>query len=290
MPIDKKSGDYKTPSELKDALSNSANVLKKAKKAVILLLILILVWSSFFIVYPGERVLVFNSFTGLKESMYGEGIHFKIPLFESVIRMNIRTQKQEEGASAASKDLQDTHTQVAVNFRVDPDKLPEIYRTIGPATTGEDYMQTEIMNPIILESVKFVTSRYTAEELITKRPQVKKEIDQVIADRLSKYYVIVIDVSITDFKFSDQFTRAIEEKVTAEQNALKEKNNLEVIKFQAQQKVEQAKGEAESIRIVNEELLKSPKYIDYLTIQKWDGKMPLALGSGSLLSITGTEK
>jgi len=278
----------------------SLNIGKKVKEAkfsfgwvrgfAAAIILLIIIWGSFFVVYPGERGLVFNSLIGLKEKINAEGIHFKLPLLESVIKMNIRTQKQEEAASAASKDLQDTHTQVAVNFRIDPIKLTEIYRTIGQATTGQDYMQTEIMNPIILESVKFVTSKYTAEELITKRQQVKKEIDEVIADRLNKYGIIVVDVSITDFKFSDQFTKAIEEKVTAEQNALKERNNLEVIKFQAQQKIEQSKGEAEAIRIVNEQLLKSPKYIDYLTIQKWDGKMPLALGSGSLLSITGGQK
>ena len=264
--------------------------VKWLKRIIILIILIIIVWGSFFVIYPGERGLVFNTFTGLKEKVYDEGVHLKLPLFESVIRMNIRTQKQEEAASAASKDLQDTHTQVAVNFKIDQVRLREIYRNIGQATRGNDYMQTEIMNPIIHESVKFVTSKYTAEELITKRPQVKKDIDEVIADRLSKYGILVIDVSITDFKFSDQFTRAIEEKVTAEQNALKEKNNLEVIKFQAQQKVEQAKGEAEAIRIVNEQLLKSPQYISYLTIQRWDGKMPLALGSGSLLSIAGEQK
>ncbi len=290
MPSDKKPFEEKGPYDSKKQARSTAAALKVGKRLIVVLIVLILLWGSFFVVYPGERTLVFNSIGGLKDKVYDEGIHFKIPLLESVIKMNIRTQKQEEAVSAASKDLQDTHTQVAVNFKVNPVKLTDVYRNIGQASTGQDYMQTEIMNPIIQESVKFVTAKYAAEELITKRPQVKKDIDEVIADRLSKYGVIVVDVSITDFKFSDQFTRAIEEKVTAEQNALKEKNNLEVIKFQAQQNIEQAKGEAEAIRIVNEELLKSPNYIDYLTIQKWDGKMPLALGSGSLLSITGTQK
>ncbi|MBI2652601.1 prohibitin family protein, partial [Candidatus Woesearchaeota archaeon] len=98
------------------------------------------------------------------------------------------------------------------------------------------------------------------------------------------------DLSITNFDFSAEFNKAIEAKVTAEQNALKEQNNLKVVEFQAQQKITQAKGEAEAIRIVNEELSKSLRYIDYLTIQRWDGKMPLALGSGSLLSITGQQR
>ena len=94
-------------------------------------------------------------------------------------------------------------------------------------------------------------------------------------------------MSITDFKFSDVFAQAIEAKVTAEQNALMEENNLKVVKFQADQKIEQARGDAESIRIVNEELSKSPAYIDYYLLQKWDGHMPLSLGGGSLISILG---
>jgi len=285
VPIDKKNPE--------DSQGNdSVFIIKKLRRfisrIITAVIIIIIVWSSFFVISPGEKGIVFNSFSGLKETIYGEGLHFKIPLIEHVIRMNIRTQKQEEEAQAASSDLQDVSTRVAVNFVVDKAQLIEIYRTIGQATGAEDYMQTEIMNPIIQESVKSVTAHYSAEQLISRRPQVKKELDDLIKQRMEKYNIRVLDVSITNFQFSEEFTRAIESKVTAEQNALKEQNNLQVIKFQAQQKIEQSKGEAEAIRIVNEELLKSPKYIDYLTIQKWDGKMPLSLGSGSLLSITGS--
>ena len=283
MPSDKKYSEDKPK-------NNAAFAARTISWIIASLIVLLILWNSFFVISPGEQGIVFNSFSGLKQAAYGEGIHFKIPIIEQAIRMNIRTQKQEEEAQSASSDLQDVSTKVAVNFVVDKNKLIEIYRTIGQATGGEDYMQTEIMNPIIQESVKSVTAHYTAEQLISKRPQVKKEIDDLIRERMGKYNIIVFDVSITNFKFSDEFTRAIESKVTAEQNALKEQNNLQVIKFQAQQKIEQAKGEAEAIRIVNEELLKSPRYIDYQTIQKWDGKMPLALGSGSLLSITGGQK
>lgn len=250
-----------------------------------LILLLVIVFGGWFVVHPGERGIVFSAVSGLKPTIYDEGIHLKTPIVDSAIKMNIRTQKQQETATAASKDLQDTSTEVAVNFYVDPTRLLEVYRNIGRATTSEDYMQTNIMNPIIQESVKQITATYTAEELISKRPLVKTDIDKAIATRLEKYGIHVVDVSITNFKFSDQFTKAIEEKVTAEQNALKEQNNLRVVQFQAQQKVEAAKGDAEAIRIVTEELGRSPEYVSFLTISKWNGVMPLALGSGSLISI-----
>jgi regulator of protease activity HflC (stomatin/prohibitin superfamily) len=259
-------------------------------RVALVIIIISLILGSFFVVRPGEKALVFNSFTGLREGTYGEGMHLKLPLVEHPIKMNVRVQKQSEEARAASADLQDVSTTVAVNFVVDQSKLPEIYRTIGQSTGGEDYMRTNIMNPIIQESVKAVTATFTADELITERERVKQGIDNLIRERMGKYNIIVQDVSITNFEFSEVFTEAIEAKVTAEQNALREQNNLLVVKYQAEQLIEQARGEAEAIRIINEELRSSPAYVDYLTIQKWDGKMPLALGSGSLLSITGDEQ
>jgi prohibitin 2 len=263
----------------------SALILRTIVWVVAGILLFSLVWGSFFVVHPGERALVFNSVSGLREGTYYEGMHIKIPIIETAIPMNIRVQKQEEEAHAASKDLQDVSTVVAVNYQIDQTELQVVYRTIGQSTPDDDYMQTEIMNPIIQESVKAVTAQYTADQLITNRQQVKQAIDDLIKQRLEHYHITVLDVSITNFRFSDVFTEAIEAKVTAEQDALREENNLAVVKFQAQQKIEIARGDAEAIRIINEELRQSPAYVSYLTIQKWDGKMPLSLGSGSLLSI-----
>lgn len=254
---------------------------------VILIFAVIIFFGSFFIINPGERGIVFDKITGMKNTVYGEGIHFKIPILDKAIRMNIRVQKQEEDASAASMDLQDVNTKVAVNFYVDQTKLLDIYRTIGQSTGAEDYMQSQIMNPIIQESVKQATAKYKAEELINKRPLVKEDIDAKIKERMATYGIIVRDVSITNFQFSTAYTKAIEDKQVKEQQIGQEKNQLEVVKIQADQKVAEATGNAEAIRIINEQLQKSPQYVNYLMMQKWDGKMPLSLGSGTLLSITG---
>jgi len=282
MAFDKKSSEEKKPSGQKSIFEYPA--VKIVRTVIIILIVFMLLWGSFFIVGPGEKGVIFNSFIGIKDKTYDEGLHFKLPLFETPYRFEVRTRIFRDEASAASKDLQVVSTEVALNYHLNKENVNDLFKNIGA-----NY-EERIIDPSIQEIVKSITAKHIAEELITKREIIKEEIKNSLKDRLAKSYVILDDLSITNFDFSDEFNKAIEAKVTAEQNALKEQNNLQVIKFQAQQKIEQAKGEAESIRIVNEELLKSPKYIDYLTIQKWDGKMPLALGSGSLLSITGSEK
>lgn len=245
----------------------------------------IVISGCFFVVQPGERGMIFSYSGGLKSDVYGEGLHFKMPVIDSGIKMNVKVQKQAEEATGASKDLQDVNTTVAVNFRINPDKVQDIYRRTGVVTDNVDYIQSEVMNPIIQESVKKVTAKYDAVELITNRSVVKKDIEDEITNRMLAYDVIVTDVSITEFRFSETFRTAIEEKVTAQQNALKEQNNLAVVEFQKQQKILAAEGDAEAIRIVNEQLSKSSDYVNLLFVQRWNGVMPLSVGGNSLITL-----
>lgn len=248
---------------------------------LLLILVLSVIFGGFFIVPAGHKGVVFNSFTGVKPITYDEGTHFKLPFFEHVTEFEVRTKVYNEDASAASKDLQIVSTKVALNYHLNKEQVFDLFKNIGA-----DY-ESRIINPSIQEVVKSITAKHIAEELITKRESVKEEIKIALKERLTPYYIIVDDMSITNFDFSPEFNRAVESKVSAEQNSLKEQNNLKVVEFQAQQKIAEARGQAEAIKIINEELQRSPQYIDYLTIIKWNGEMPLALGSGSLLSITG---
>lgn len=278
MAVDRKSQSEKAQE------SKSQNALKVIKNVAIAILIFMIIWGSFFIVGPGDKGVIFNSFTGIKEKTYDEGLHFKLPIFETPYRFEVRTRIFKDQASAASKDLQVVSTEVALNYHIEKTNVNDLFKNIGA-----NY-EERIIDPSIQEVVKATTAKHIAEELITKREVVKEEIKVNLRDRLARSYIILDELSITNFDFSPEFNKAIEAKVTAEQLALKAQRDLERIKTEALQNIEKAKGEAESIRIVNEQLLKSPQYIDYLTIQKWDGKMPLALGSGSLLSITGSQQ
>ncbi|MBI4010048.1 MAG: prohibitin family protein [Candidatus Aenigmarchaeota archaeon] len=239
---------------------------------IILLILIGLAVSSIVIVGPGQRgvLLEFGRVTG---EVFDEGLHIITPIVNNAPIMDVRTQKYESDSTAASKDLQDTHTKVAVNYHLDPERVNEIYQTLGSGYADR------FISPAIQEVVKASTARFNAEELITQRPLVKDTIEEGLKSRLTPRGIIVETVSITDFQFSQQFTEAIESKVTAQQLALKAENDLKRIKIEAEQAIEKAKGEAEAIRIINEELVKSPQYIEFLATQKWDGKLPIATGA-----------
>jgi regulator of protease activity HflC (stomatin/prohibitin superfamily) len=186
---------------------------------------------------------------------------------------------------------------VALNYHLDPDNSQIVYKNLGL-----DYANRVIV-PAIQESVKQVTARFNAEELITQRESVKTEIEQQIRARLAAYNIVVDAISITEFEFSSDFVRAVEAKVAAQQRALQAQNELQRIEIEAQQaearavgeqqaniaraegvrqaNVLQAQGEAQAITTIDEQLRQSPSYLEWLKSQKWDGQLPLVVGGGA---------
>ncbi len=244
-----------------------------AAKVVGVVLLLFFSWALCTVEVPtGHRGILLQF--GQAIGVLGEGLSFKIPFIQNVVIMNVQTQKYEEKASAASKDLQDVYTIVAVNYRVNPENSMKLYRNVG-----EDY-QNVVIAPAVSEVLKAVTAKFTAEELITKRETAKNQIQAAFAERIMLYDIDTEAMAITDFQFSPEFTKAIEAKVTAEQSALQSKNKLEQVKIEAEQTVTKATAEAESLRLQNEQLAKSKDVLTLRMIEKWDGKLPLVMGSG----------
>ena len=277
----------------------SNSLIKIVVPAVIgIIIVAFLIINSVKIVDAGNRgVLLTFGAVDVSRSL-NEGIHFVVPVRDSVVQMEVRTQRITEDAAAASGDLQDVRTQVALNYHLDPDNSQNVYKSLGL-----DYANRVIV-PAIQESVKQVTARFNAEELITQRESVKTEIEQQIRARLAAYNIIVDAISITEFQFSDEFVRAVEAKVAAQQRALQAQNELRRIEIEAQQaearavgeqqaniaraegirqsNVLQAQGEAQAITTIDEQLRQSPSYLEWLKSQKWDGQLPLVVGgSGS---------
>ncbi len=214
-----------------------------------------------------------------------EGLHFVVPFQDTVVNMEVRTLKFVKSTPSASKDLQTVSTEVTVNYRASPNSVNLLYKEVGP-----DY-ENRVIQPAIEEVVKQVTANYNAEELITKRPLVKADIEREISSRLIKFNIISEVISITDFQFSQLFAQAIESKVEAEQKALKAENDLRRIQVEAQQReaeaqgvakanIAEAKGESEAIQIINQALANNPNYLEWLKTQKWDGRLPLVVGEG----------
>ena len=153
---------------------------------------------------------------------------------------------------------------------------------------GKEYRE-RIIDPALQEAVKSATALYTAEELITKRPEVKDTIKTLLVERLSQEYILVDEFSIVNFDFSPSFNQAIEAKVTAEQNALASKNKLEQVKYEAEQRIATAKGEAEAIRIQADAIQSQggAEYVNLKAIEKWNGVLPsYMMGNGTVPFVT----
>lgn len=238
----------------------------------IVLLIIFLLLSTITIVPAGSRGVLLT--WGKATETRSEGLNFKVPVMNDIIVMSVQTQKYEAKASAASKDLQDVSTSVALNYHLNPDSALAVYRDLS------EHYADRIINPAVQESVKASTAGYTAEELITKRPVVKLAIDSMLAERLSKYGIIVDTISITEFQFSPDFTQAIEAKVTAQQQALKAENDLQRIKIEAEQRVASARAEAEAYKLVNEQLKQNPAVLQMEWIKRWSGILPTTIVGG----------
>ncbi len=233
---------------------------------------------------------------GKVSGILDEGIHLIMPFRDSVVIMNTQTQiVTAVDQSCGTFDIQEVYVDIAVNYRLNPLAVDLIYTDLR-----QDYA-SRIVKPNVEESIKATTSDFTAEELLQKRESVKTRFKDILSQRLREYNIIVVDVAITNYRFNQQFLDATNNKVIALQEAEKAKNELERIRYEAQQQIIQAEAkanatittasaeaqariieaesQAEAIRVIQEQLAQNPEYLQYITIITWDGKLPYFLGS-----------
>jgi regulator of protease activity HflC (stomatin/prohibitin superfamily) len=261
-------------SELKELKALKPGGSKGFLALVVLAVIVVaLLWLSPFVrIGAGERGVVMN-FGAVQDTVLDEGLHFIIPVMQQVVKVDVKVQKSQTDAVAASADIQETRSKIALNYRIQADKANWVYQNIGIQ------FKDRIIDPAVQEVVKAVTARYTAVNLITQRDKVREEIRDLLKERLLAYYITVVDFAIIDFQFSEQFARAIEDKQAAEQRALKAQRDLERIKIEAEQQVVQATAEAEALRLqkqnITKDLIELRKIEAAITaIEKWDGVLP----------------
>ena len=245
---------------------------------IIVIAVVILLASSVRIVESGE-VGVRVRFGKASNQPTHEGINLKIPFVEEIKKMNIRVQKIEVTTSSSSKDLQDVEMSLAVNYQIDKKKAVNLYKNVG-----SNYDEV-ILEPAIEEGIKAVTSKYTAEELITNRSEVSKQCREELDKKVSKYGLSINDFNITNFNFSKEFNKAIEEKQVAEQKVLTAKQELEKERIEAEKKIVKAEDEKRSNELKEESL--TDNIIREKFIEKWDGHLPKVTGSNNMLDING---
>lgn len=246
---------------------------------VIAVLVVLLVANSAISVQAGHTGVI-TTFGKVSPTVLQEGLHFKVPFVQQVVQIDNRVLKTDVESTSASKDLQNVSSTISVNYRIDTADSANIYQNVG---TRFDEV---IVKPAIQECVKAVTAQFTAEELITERQTISKLMLEALASKINPYGLRIEVFNIISFDFSEEFNKAIEAKQTAQQNALKAEQDLVRIKVEAQQKIEQAKAEAEAYRVKNEEITNATIQMEF--INKWDGKLPAVMSDGSnIMDISG---
>lgn len=239
-----------------------------------LILLTAFVCCFFVVVNAGERGVLMQ-FGKVQPQILDEGIHPILPIAQTVQKLSVRVQKQEISAEASSKDLQEVFTDVALNWHIIPEHVNVIYQQIGDKLAIID----RIIDPAVEEVLKAVMAKYTAEEIITKRGNVKDEVDALLTARLSGYNISVDDISLVHVHFSQRFRDAVEAKQIAEQDAKRaDFIALKAIK-EAEAKVNLARGEGEAQRILRDTL--SPELLQKQAIDKWNGNLPLIFGESN---------
>ena len=267
------------------------NMFTHVAIALVLLTSMLFVRESIQTVDTGYRGVKTRFGKVVSESLTS-GVYFCVPFIEEVAEVEVREQKMTMETSASSRDLQTIQSSIAINFRPSPEFAHQLFEEVGI-----DY-EKRILSPAVEETAKAVTAKYTAEELITKRTQVRDEMEKMLSSRVVANHIAITKFNIVNFEFSRSFNLAIEAKQTAEQEALRASNILRRVKVEADQKIEMARGLAKSIKLKAkadakaielkataeaeaQRILAEVVNRDVITlraVEKWDGVMPKFTG------------
>ena len=240
--------------------------------AILFAIILLCEW--FFVVSPW-----YNWFTvtlwKINNTVYSDWLHFKVPIITKAVKYNIQTQKLSASSEASSKDLQTVSASIVVNYKYKESEVVNLYKNVWV----EEKVAEKIIQPAVQEIFKSVVARYSAEQLITERSDVSKDIEDSLNARLNNYWIQIQSFNIVNFDFSKSFNDAIEAKVTAEQNALTEKNKLEQVKYESEQKIVTAEAQAKAIEIQAKAIQTQwwAEYVKLKWIEKWNWQLPTTM-------------
>jgi regulator of protease activity HflC (stomatin/prohibitin superfamily) len=246
------------------------------------LLFIFFSFGPFAIIQPGHRGVIVRLGKVDMNRILGEGFYWKMPIITDIKKMTVQIQKSEMDADAATKDLQTVRARVAINWKLDPEKVNTIYQTIG----DEQDVLGDIMHPAINEVLKAACAKRNAEEILVQRESLKKDVDDAFKFRMEKYGIIVVDINLVNFDFSKEFNAAIEAKQVAEQQAKQALFVAKKAEADALARINQAKGEAEAQRL--QRITLSGIMLKKMWIDKWDGKLPKVMtgnNSGMILDL-----
>ena len=257
-----------------DKLSIKGKDLKMEKNSVagvvtviILFVVAVLLCNPIVVVGVGER--------GVKVTLgkvspisLGEGMHFIMPYVQKIAKMDVKTQKYNTQTHVYTKDIQQARISYVVNYNLQSESAHRMYQQVGL-----DYV-SKVINPVLEGTIKDVIGKWNAQDLVANREEATNEVLIKLQNQLSPQFINVTSFQIVDINYSEVFERAIESKVTAEQDALKAKNKTVQIQEEARQKVISAEAEAKSMSIRANALTQNKALVEYEAVQKWNGILP----------------
>ena len=250
---------------------------------ILLVVMFIVICNPIAMVGVGERGVKVTLGRVSPES-YSEGIHLITPFISKIKTMNVKTQKDNIVTSVYTKDIQQAKISYVVNYNLQPENAHKMYREVGM-----QYRDTILM-PVVEGIIKDVIGKWNAQDLVANREEATNDILDKLKAQLNDKYINVTGFQIININYSEVFERAIESKVTAEQEALKAKNKTVQIEEEAKQKLISAEAEAKSMSIRANALTKNKALVDYEAVQKWDGKMPTYMMGNSIPFINVSNK
>lgn len=259
------------------------NKLTKLLIIVTLLIVFIAFFNPLAIVGVGERG-VKVTLGKVSPTSYTEGVHFVTPFISHIKNMNVKTQKNYVETSVYTKDIQQAQITYVLNYNLQPENAHKMYREVGM-----NYSDT-VLTPVVEGTIKDVIGKWNAQDLVANREKATKEILEKLQDHLTPKYINVTDFQMTAITYSGVFEKAIESKVTAEQEALRAKNKTVQIQEEAKQKLISAEAEAKSMSIRANALTKNKALVEYEAVQKWDGKLPEYMMGNSIPFINIAKK
>lgn len=269
---------FPPPLAASDAAAQRARHALTALRLFAVLLLLVLLSTALVVVPPGSRGVLLR-LGAIQEQVLAEGVHPLLPLVYSVQPMSVRLHSQILRSEAACRDLQDVGFELAVNWRLRPDQVVEVFRRIG----DEAAVVSTLITPTLEDGLKQVVAGFSAEELIRQRPAVKQALETLIRDRLAVHQLELDSIDLLQLDFSERFRQAVEAKQVAEQDARRAEFEVAKARRLAEARIRQAEGEAQAQQLLQQGL--TPELLEHQAIDKWNGHLPLVMDGGSIQAL-----